>query len=64
MPSQSSHGCFEIKILPNCGSEPAFCSIMLKVKYGTKETDIEYSIDDSEADGISTEMLNELRDCI
>ena len=64
MPSQSSYGCFEIKILPNCGSEPAFCSIMLKVKYGSRETDIEYSVDESGADGLSPDMLDELRDCI
>lgn len=37
---------------------------MLKVKYGSKETDIEYLIEDGGADGLSTDMLDELRDCI
>lgn len=37
---------------------------MLKVKYGIKETDIEYIIEEAGADGLSTDMLEELRDCI
>ena len=37
---------------------------MLRIKYGSKETDIEYIIEDDGADGLSTDMLEELRDCI
>jgi hypothetical protein len=59
-PNETQNGIFTVKVLPNSGTDPAYCYVILRVEYGATEQDTKYVIDPNEADQLTNEQVEEL----